>query len=279
MSEQQPPSAGGHRTSSACGIEWSRRQLTTHEDAIASRDPMLALMAQALGYLTANVPAMLSAYALIDSSARGWVAGPCVIKLDDATGLDPRRVYELYMANAELDPLNNTAASTHGVPILTEVDLSDTDRARSTEFARRYLDAIGAGPSARLLLYHADRLSATITLRRRRGDPGFTDEETGLLRGSHQFIQAVHSIAVLNARAESHLPQFAQTHRLSPREQQIVQQILAGATNSQIADRLLISPGTVTRHLNRIYAKTRVQSRTQLTALILADQPPRPGNR
>jgi DNA-binding CsgD family transcriptional regulator len=45
--------------------------------------------------------------------------------------------------------------------------------------------------------------------------------------------------------------------------------VVAGATNPEIADRLVISPGTVTRHLNRIYARVGVQTRTQLTALVL----------
>lgn len=106
-------------------------------------------------------------------------------------------------------------------------------------------------------------------MRRQRDHPDFSEEEKDLLRGSQEFLQAVHNIAILKARSDGNLPEFVRTPRLSPREQQIVQLVVDGASNPHIAERLVISPGTVTRHLNRIYAKVGVQTRTQLTALVL----------
>jgi DNA-binding CsgD family transcriptional regulator len=160
-----------------------------------------------------------------------------------------------------------------GTPLVTEEDVGDWEAVRSSPFAHSYLERIGAGHSIRLLLYDGERLAGAITLRRRRDDPDFSDEEKDLLRGSQAFLQAVHTIAILKARAEGNLPEFAHAHHLSPREQQIVQLVVAGATNPHIADRLVISPGTVTRHLNRIYAKVGVQTRTQLAALVLKRLP------
>lgn len=257
------PSGGGCR-----GLEWTRRQLVRHEDALAGTDETFELMARALDYLTANVSAMIATYALIDASKRSYVVGPCVVKLQDCD-FDAHELYEAYMKNAAADPFNAAALKGRRDPLLTEEDVGGRDAMRSSPFAQSYLERVGAGASIRLLLYDGEHLSGAITLRRRRNEPGFTEEEKRLLRGSQEFLQAVHTIAILKARSKGNLPEFARAHKLSAREQQVVQLLAAGATTAEIADRLVISPGTVTRHLNRIYAKVGVQTRTQLTARVL----------
>jgi DNA-binding CsgD family transcriptional regulator len=50
--------------------------------------------------------------------------------------------------------------------------------------------------------------------------------------------------------------------RLTPRENELLRLLAAGHTNSQIARRLGISEGTVRTHLENIYAKLGVSSRT-----------------
>ena len=51
---------------------------------------------------------------------------------------------------------------------------------------------------------------------------------------------------------------------LTVREQQIVRGVADGLANAQIAERLGISPRTVTTHLTRIYARLAIGSRTAL---------------
>jgi LuxR family maltose regulon positive regulatory protein len=53
---------------------------------------------------------------------------------------------------------------------------------------------------------------------------------------------------------------------LSAREIEVLQLIAAGLSNREIADRLVIAPGTVKRHSNNIYGKLDVRSRTQAVA-------------
>jgi LuxR family maltose regulon positive regulatory protein len=53
---------------------------------------------------------------------------------------------------------------------------------------------------------------------------------------------------------------------LSEREQEVLQLVALGLSNSQIADRLIVTTGTVKTHLNRIFGKLAVQSRTQAIA-------------
>jgi LuxR family transcriptional regulator, maltose regulon positive regulatory protein len=54
---------------------------------------------------------------------------------------------------------------------------------------------------------------------------------------------------------------------LSERELEVLQLIAAGLSNQEIADRLIIAPGTVKRHINNIYGKLQVGSRTQALAV------------
>jgi DNA-binding CsgD family transcriptional regulator len=53
---------------------------------------------------------------------------------------------------------------------------------------------------------------------------------------------------------------------LTPREEEILAQVVSGASNHQVAERLVISDKTVSRHLANIYAKLGVGSRTAAAA-------------
>jgi DNA-binding CsgD family transcriptional regulator len=56
---------------------------------------------------------------------------------------------------------------------------------------------------------------------------------------------------------------------LTRREAEIVRLVTTGASNVAIALSLEISPGTVKKHLDNIYAKLGVSGRGALTALVL----------
>ena len=53
---------------------------------------------------------------------------------------------------------------------------------------------------------------------------------------------------------------------LSLREKQVLQLIAAGFSNKEIADELIVATGTVKTHINHLYGKLAVRSRTQALA-------------
>jgi DNA-binding CsgD family transcriptional regulator len=87
-----------------------------------------------------------------------------------------------------------------------------------------------------------DRLIAQVDLAFRRVPP-FTAESTG-----HQHAALADSV------------------KLSPREQQILDRLCRGDTNLRIAASLKISPFTVSNHVQRIFRKIGVNNRTQAAA-------------
>lgn len=60
-----------------------------------------------------------------------------------------------------------------------------------------------------------------------------------------------------------------QKYAISPREQEIIRLICKGKTNKEISRELFISLQTVKDHVYRIFGKTSVNNRVQLTNLFL----------
>ncbi len=61
---------------------------------------------------------------------------------------------------------------------------------------------------------------------------------------------------------------------LTPRQREVLLLVAEGLTNADIARRLWISPGTVRRHLENVFAKLDVHTRTAAAAhLLLSERP------
>jgi DNA-binding CsgD family transcriptional regulator len=74
------------------------------------------------------------------------------------------------------------------------------------------------------------------------------------------FIQRAHPTLVA--------PLLLKAYGLTPREQEVTQLILRGATTIQAAQRLGISPHTVTDHMKSIFEKTGARTRGELSATL-----------
>lgn len=68
------------------------------------------------------------------------------------------------------------------------------------------------------------------------------------------------------AELSSRLEKDSADSDLSPREQDVLQQLAGGATNKQIADSLFISENTVKTHLRNVMEKLHLTNRSQATA-------------
>jgi DNA-binding NarL/FixJ family response regulator len=85
------------------------------------------------------------------------------------------------------------------------------------------------------------------------------------------IARAVEQLAG-HAPTPSRLTQFATRHRLSPREQLILEQAVAGASDKEVAFRLGCARGTIATYWQRIFNKTGQRSqRDVLSALLRLD--------
>ena len=67
---------------------------------------------------------------------------------------------------------------------------------------------------------------------------------------------------------ETKLIEFSGKFEISKREREVIQLICKGQTNQEIGDALFISLQTVKDHIHRIFIKTGVKNRIQLTNMI-----------
>ncbi len=140
---------------------------------------------------------------------------------------------------------------------------------RTTLYQLNYqlLPAIADAPSAMMRLDgHGGSYWKLEVLR-----PGreFTDRELALLDAVRPWLELYEDRRVLAGQvAAVRSAPFDQRApgRLSEREQQVMDRLADGESNQNIADGLHISPGTVRKHLENIYAKLEVTSRTAALA-------------
>lgn len=99
---------------------------------------------------------------------------------------------------------------------------------------------------------------------RRSVDGDFTDLERDLLALLRPYLVALHE------RFDSDVPELAHTDGLTTRETEILCWVARGKTNQEIAALLIVSPHTVRKHLEHVYEKLRVSSRTAAVARAFA---------
>jgi DNA-binding CsgD family transcriptional regulator len=91
-----------------------------------------------------------------------------------------------------------------------------------------------------------------------RGDGSdFTDRDIDLLTLLRPHVVAMH---------QGHQAARSGVPRLTSRQRAILQQVAVGRTNRQVAHALVISEGTVRKHLENIYERLEVNSRTEALA-------------
>ena len=107
------------------------------------------------------------------------------------------------------------------------------------------------------------------TLEVTRAGRDYTQRDVALLDALRPALLAYESYRTLAATVEalrSARPGSTADHVLTARESEVLDLVASGETNAAIAERLWISPGTVKKHLENVYEKLGVGSRTAALA-------------
>jgi DNA-binding NarL/FixJ family response regulator len=135
------------------------------------------------------------------------------------------------------------------------------------------------GTSAIALTTYADDASVLGALRA--GARGYLTKDAGadeiraaveaVARGEAALDPAIqhHVLAAVSAPAEAGLPEAPDD--LTPREIEVLQLIAEGLTNTEIAERLVVSAATVKSHVNHIFAKIGARDRAQAVVYAYAN--------
>ena len=95
------------------------------------------------------------------------------------------------------------------------------------------------------------------------GDEGTATLELEAATNAFEQLGALPDLARVEALAR---PETQERHGLTPRELEVLRLVAAGKTNREIARQLVVSEHTVARHVQNIFTKLRVSSRTAATA-------------
>jgi ATP/maltotriose-dependent transcriptional regulator MalT len=228
-----------------------------------------------------------------EASRFGWEPQPGLAQLRLAQGKTDAAIAAIRRAIAEVaEPLRRAAL----LPAHVEIALAagEVEEARRAclelrDLAKRYesamLDAIVAHAEGAAALAGGDPRSALARLRRAqriwleldapyevartreligRACSGFGDDEAGTLeleaaRELFERLGAAPDVTRLSTRSGT-------TYGLSERELEVLRLVASGKSNREVASLLVISEHTVARHLQNIYTKLRVSSRSAATA-------------
>lgn len=93
------------------------------------------------------------------------------------------------------------------------------------------------------------------------GAPEFTEREKAMLALARPHVAELHTRRDRELRGEPNL---------TPRQWEVLRRVAKGASNTQIARSLGLSEATVRKHLENVFLRLGVQSRTEAVARVLA---------
>jgi DNA-binding CsgD family transcriptional regulator len=114
------------------------------------------------------------------------------------------------------------------------------------------------------------KIIAVITMLRDEDQGDFVAGELDILRNLQPFLEYTLKSVYLPERIAERKT-IEQKYGLTARELDVLELILSGASNKVIAQNLMLGLPTVKTHLQHMYRKTGVATRTRLATKVMAD--------
>jgi DNA-binding CsgD family transcriptional regulator len=138
---------------------------------------------------------------------------------------------------------------------------------RRTALYADYYRRIGIDCVLAMPVYQSRGWLVSWVLNRRGRD--FSERETALLDQVRGPLSRFFAQTDWRARLAPHVTDPTPSARLTPRESQVLQWVAAGKTDRDIAQIVGISPRTVHKHLQHVYTKLGVETRTAAAMRLL----------
>ena len=156
--------------------------------------------------------------------------------------------------------------SNNNAVVYRDSDIISPAARENAEIYRKWMQPMDAYYSMGSTIMSGQQMAGSITLFRSQSDGDFTDFELEMLRMINRHLSAHFTFMWPNGVSPNHsvdFPKIAERYGLSIRENEIANLIADGLSNIEISQRLFISENTVKKHVNTLYRKMGINSRTQ----------------
>lgn len=161
--------------------------------------------------------------------------------------------------------------SNHSSTIYRDSDMIGRPVRENSDIYKQWMRPMDIYYSLGCTIFSGKQLLGSITLFRSEQEGDFTDAELGMLEVIDRHLSAHFEFLWPYGTFPNLTAGFANAagkEGLSSREGEIAELIAAGHSNSEISQILFISENTVKKHVNSLYRKLHVTSRTQLLRML-----------
>lgn len=169
-----------------------------------------------------------------------------------------------------LDPLNPSRHEKSGVSVVHMDSVMSPALINQSVYYQDFLKPFDFRYVADIFLRAEEKIVAVITLLRSEAQSDFTVDELALLRQIQPFLEYTLNSVYMPRRITERMT-LGDRYELTARELDVLELIISGASNKQIAKELALGVATVKTHLQHIYHKAGVVSRTELLSKIITD--------
>ena len=167
-----------------------------------------------------------------------------------------------------MDPMHPSKYDESEVKVISNSMLMTNIAWAGSQFFKEFFEPKGYFHNADVFFRKSERIIAVLSLLRSDKAKPFTATEVKQLETVQPFIQYALSNIYLPQRIHDRST-LAEEFELTPREIDVVEIALTGASNKILVQQLKISLPTLRTHLQNIYAKVGVHSNSELISKLL----------
>ena len=169
-----------------------------------------------------------------------------------------------------MDPLNPNLFENSSETVVHMDSIMSAQFIEQSVYYQDFLKPLNYRYATDIFFRSEGKIIAVITLLRDESQGEFTEEELSILRKQQPFLEYVLNTVYLSKRVEERNT-IEERYHLSSRELDVLELMISGANNKAIAKELTLGLATVKTHLQHIYQKIGVASRTELLSRVIAD--------
>jgi len=185
-----------------------------------------------------------------------------------AKDLDPIVERDYYKNFRSMDPLNPSKFEGTTQTVVTIDSQISQQQLLQTIYYQDFMRPNNHRYVADMFFRDNGRICAVLTMLRDEKSTPFSDEELVTLRTIQPFLEYALN-EVYEPKRSGQRKNFESNYELTERELDVLELVICGCSNKVIAAELGLSLSTVKTHLQHMFKKTQVDSRSELVSLSL----------